>query len=332
MALKINYTNELLQSFCKENNVIIENNITENVNCNTKIISKCLINNCNNSYEKKFHILFKTKNFFCKKCTIQNSVNKNKKIMQEKYGVDCIFQHSDIKQKIKENNIIKYGVDNPSKLEEVKNKMLETKIQKYKIKPKIILTEEEKNKQLIEKYGTINFRNSEVVKNKIKNTCIKKYGKEHISQVDSIQKTKKENNIKKYGCEWHMQVPEIAEKACKNALKCKIYEFISGKTVKVQGYEPFALKNLTENEKINEDDIIIGCKNVPKIWYIDKKGIKRRHYVDIYIPSQNRCIEVKSIWTVKKENVFIKKQAAEELGYLYEILVYNDKGILLNKF
>ena len=291
MALKINYTNELLQSFCKENNVIIENNITENVNCNTKIISKCLINNCNNSYEKKFHILFKTKNFFCKKCTIQNSVNKNKKIMQEKYGVDCIFQHSDI-----------------------------------------ILTEEEKNKQLIEKYGTINFRNSEVVKNKIKNTCIKKYGKEHISQVDSIQKTKKENNIKKYGCEWHMQVPEIAEKACKNALKCKIYEFISGKTVKVQGYEPFALKNLTENEKINEDDIIIGCKNVPKIWYIDKKGIKRRHYVDIYIPSQNRCIEVKSIWTVKKENVFIKKQAAEELGYLYEILVYNDKGILLNKF
>ena len=129
-----------------------------------------------------------------------------------------------------------------------------------------------------------------------------------------------------------MQVPEIAEKACKNALKCKIYEFISGKTVKVQGYEPFALKNLTENEKINEDDIIIGCKNVPKIWYIDKKGIKRRHYVDIYIPSQNRCIEVKSIWTVKKENVFIKKQAAEELGYLYEILVYNDKGILLNKF
>ena len=40
MALKINYTNELLQSFCKENNVIIENNITENVNCNTKIISK----------------------------------------------------------------------------------------------------------------------------------------------------------------------------------------------------------------------------------------------------------------------------------------------------
>ena len=66
MALKINYTNELLQSFCKENNVIIENNITENVNCNTKIISKCLINNCNNSYEKKFHILF---NVFVKQIT-----------------------------------------------------------------------------------------------------------------------------------------------------------------------------------------------------------------------------------------------------------------------
>jgi hypothetical protein len=332
MALKISYTNELLQNFCKENNIIIKNDITEHVNCNTKIISKCFNDNCNNNYEKKFYILFKTKNFFCKKCSIQNGTIKNKKNMQEKYGVDCIFKLKQIKQKIKETNIEKYGVDNPSKHEEFKNKMLKTKIEKYNIKPKIILTEEEKNKQLIEKYGTINFRNSEIIKNKIKDTCIKKYGKEHISQVDSIQKIKKENNIKKYGCEWHMQVPEIAEKVCKNALKSKIYKFPSGKTIKVQGYEPFALKNLIENEQIDENNIVVGCKNVPKIWYIDKKGKKRRHYVDIYIPSQNKCIEVKSIWTVKKENVFIKKQAAEELGYLYEILVYNDKGILLNKF
>ena len=331
MSVKINYNLNLLHEFCKEHNIIL-NNAYDSVNCNTKIISKCITNDCNNNYEKKFHILFKTKNFFCKQCTINNGVIKNKKTMQEKYGVDCIFQSAEIKQKITENNIKKYGVNTPSKLEEVKNKIIESKIHKYNIKPKIILTEEEKNIQLIEKYGTVNFRSSDIIKNKIKNTCIKKYGKEHISQVDDIKQIKKENCIEKYGCEYPMQVPEIAEKISKNSIKYKNFQFPSGKIVLVQGYEPFALKNLIENEKICENDIVVGCKNVPKIWYLDKKGKKSRHYVDIFIPSQNKCIEVKSSWTVKKENVLIKKSAAEALGFVYEIVVYNYKGELINKF
>jgi len=331
MSVKINYNLNLLNEFCKEHDINL-NNKFEFVNCNTKIISKCITNECNNNYEKKFHILFKTKNFFCKQCTINNGIIKNKKTIQKKYGVDCIFQSAEIKQKIIENNFKKYGVNNPSKLEEVKNKMMETKIKKYNIKPKNILTEEEKNKQLIEKYGTVNFRSSDIIKNKIKNTCIEKYGKEHISQVDDIKLIKKEKCMQKYGCEYHMQVPEIAEKIGKNSIKYKNFQFPSGKNVLVQGYEPFALKNLIENEKISENDIVVGCKNVPKIWYVDKKGKKRRHYVDIFIPSQNKCVEVKSSWTVKKENVFVKKAAAEDLGYIYEIIVYNNKGDIINKY
>ena len=85
-------------------------------------------------------------------------------------------------------------------------------------------------------------------------------------------------------------------------------------------------------DKINEDDIITGPKNVPTIWYNDLEGNKHRHFVDIFIPSQNRCIEVKSSWTVKKDNVFFKQNAAKELGYLYEIWVYNEKGTIINKF
>ena len=141
MPVKIYYNHDLLNEFSKEHNIVL-NDILEHVNCNTKIISKCITNECNNNYEKKFHILFKTKNFFCKKCTINNGVIKNKKTIQEKYGVDCIFQSNQIREKITENNIKKYGVDNPSKLKEVKNKMMETKINKYHIKPKILLTKE----------------------------------------------------------------------------------------------------------------------------------------------------------------------------------------------
>jgi hypothetical protein len=53
-----------------------------------------------------------------------------------------------------------------------------------------------------------------------------------------------------------------------------------------------------------------GCKNVPKIWYNDENGKQHRHYVDIFIPSQNRCIEVKLTWTAnkKKDNIYIKNK------------------------
>ena len=58
---------------------------------------------------------------------------------------------------------------------------------------------------------------------------------------------------------------------------------------------------------IDEEDIDTGCKNVSKIWYNDDDK-KHLHYVDIYIPSQNRCIKVKSNWTAEKgkDVIFLK--------------------------
>jgi hypothetical protein len=123
-------------------------------------------------------------------------------------------------------------------------------------------------------------------------------------------------------------------KASKNAYKLKEYTFPSGRVDKIQGYEHYALNELIINEKINESDIITGCKNVPTIWYNDENGKKHRHYVDIYIPSQNKCIEAKSTWTAekKKDNIFLKQKSAKELGYNYEIWVYNSKGIRVEKY
>lgn len=79
---------------------------------------------------------------------------------------------------------------------------------------------------------------------------------------------------------------------------------------------------------VNENDIVVGCKNVPTIWYTTDDGIKHRHYVDIFIPTQNRCIEVKGEWFYRRDkNILkLKKQEAENLGYKYEIWVYNKKG------
>jgi hypothetical protein len=67
---------------------------------------------------------------------------------------------------------------------------------------------------------------------------------------------------------------------------------------------------------------------------LDENGKKHRHYVDIFISSQNRCVEVKSTWTAekKKDNIFLKQTTAKELGYNYEIWVYNSKGIRVEKY
>jgi hypothetical protein len=51
-----------------------------------------------------------------------------------------------------------------------------------------------------------------------------------------------------------------------------------------------------------------------------------RHFVDIFIPSKNLCIEVKSSWTMQKPNVFFKQTSGKLLGYAYEIWVYDCKG------
>jgi hypothetical protein len=118
------------------------------------------------------------------------------------------------------------------------------------------------------------------------------------------------------------------DKVIKSSYSKKEYIFPSGKVEKIQGFENFALDELIINEKINESYIIIGCKNVPEIWYCDDNNKKRRYYVDIYIPSQNRCIEVKSSYTYKiNEKInLLKQNAVKELGYKYEIWIYNKKG------
>jgi hypothetical protein len=116
------------------------------------------------------------------------------------------------------------------------------------------------------------------------------------------------------------------EKISKKSYSRKEYIFPSGRIELIQGYEPFAINDLLFKENIQENDIVTGCKNIPIIWYKDDADKLHKHYVDIFIPSKNLCIEVKSSWTIKKENVFQKQSAAKDLGYNYEIWVYNNKG------
>ncbi len=333
MTSDIKYNYELLNKFCKENNLnILENFEETKVNCNVKLTSKCITEDCNEFFHKKFHILYKTKIFTCKKCTCINSSKKIKQTFLDKYGVENINQLQEIKERKINNCLKKYGVKNVAQNIDIKNKTKETNKLKYiekhnSLPPSFI----DKKQELFEKYGTHDYRNSDYIKNKIKQTVLERYGVDHISKSKDIQSIKRQSCMNKYGVEFPMQYPEFSEKACKNSFLMKKYVLPSGKIIKVQGYEPFALKDIINIDKIDENDIITGCKNVPTIWYNDLQGNKHRHFVDIFIPSQNKCIEVKSNWTVKLNNVFLKQKAAKELGYNYEIWVYDNKGNIIEK-
>ena len=124
-----------------------------------------------------------------------------------------------------------------------------------------------------------------------------------------------------------MQNPIIAEKSSKNSLNAKDYTLPSGKIIKLQGYEKFALDILIT--KYDESDILTGCSNMPEIWYFDEKY--RRYFPDVYIPKDNLIIEVKSSYTYNKNfnEVNIKRLATQALGYTFKLIIFDDKGNIM---
>jgi hypothetical protein len=263
----------------------------------------------------------------------QNFKDQYKATSLEKYGVEHHSQTQNFKDQYKATCLEKYGVDSYNKTDEFKNKFKETFISKYGVDSPFKIEEVvEKGKQTcLEKYGVQYYSQSQKIQEQIKETSLHKYGVEHYTQTQEFKERYKATCLEKYGVENSSQNTEIMEKIIKNAYKLKEYVFPSGKIEKVQGDEPYALKELIENN-IDENDIITGIKNVPTIWYNDVNGKKHRHYVDIFIPSQNRCIEVKSTWTEKINinNIFLKQNAAKEVGYKYEIWVYDSKKNKVN--
>ena len=380
MSNRQRYDFERLDKFCKENSVTLLEEYTDCFLTNKSLIKgKCVYENCNSLFEKRYGELEKT-GAYCKTCIKLVANERRKQSVLEKYGEDNIaktkiykentispkynykllheycnnnnitlyndytneklFAHYLIQGKCSNNNcknifnkkfhklintnalcnscifikakevrkntnLISVGCENYFQNEEIKNKIKQTNLQKY---------------------GVEYICQNQEIKEKIRKTCLKKYGVEHPSYDKNIQNKITQTNIIKYGVEHLMKDPNYLENMFKKAHKFKEFIFPSGRIDKIQGYEHLALNELIINEKINESDIITGCKNVPEILYNDENGKKHSHFVDIFIPSQNKCIEVKSTWTFQKQNVLLKQKAAKELGYKYEIWVYDKKS------
>lgn len=131
--------------------------------------------------------------------------------------------------------------------------------------------------------------------------------------------------IERYGVANPSQVPEFHEKQVKNAFKSKTYIFPSGRTERVQGYEPKALDILQRT--YHENEIYVGqTKPPPTINYYTDDGEYHIYYPDIYIPKDNLIIEVKSDWSYDgRDDWFeinlLKEQACIDAGYNFQFMI-----------
>lgn len=107
------------------------------------------------------------------------------------------------------------------------------------------------------------------------------------------------------------------------SFRYKDYTFPNGRMVKYQGYEHLAFKELIEHG-IDENDIICAKVEVPKISY--RFGdINRVYYPDIFLPKQNKIIEVKSDYTILEdsEKNLAKRNTSISAGYTFEFWIYD---------
>ena len=275
---------------------------------------------------------------------------KAKATNRERYGADNPFQSPEILAKIKDSVIQKYGVDNPAKSNIVKEKIEQTNIKKYGCKNALQNKEIQQKLEAtsIQRYGcrrpseNTEIRNKigkshtnktpeerEQINQKVIQTSLAKYGLTSPHKSTELQKRKKELSLQKYGTEHPMQSKEVQERIQKNAMKHKDYKMPSGEIRKVQGFEPYALDELLKT--YTEDQIKTGRQNIPRIEYHD--GVKKRYYFpDIYIPHENKIIEVKSTWTYKctTDNIELKGKACIDSGYAFDIWIYGNGGKRVN--
>jgi len=243
------------------------------------------------------------------------------KINNEKYGVDWYQQSDDFKDKSREVCLKKYGFDSFTKTDEFKNKLKKTFMEKYGVDwySKSLDFREKFRQKSLEKYGTEHPMLSSEIKNKVSKTIKDKYGKDWYNLTNEFKEYCYRVKDEKYG---H---PIIG-------YKLKEYKLPSGKVIKVQGYENFALNILLK--KYREENLSITYSEIREeigtINYLmdDKEKI---YLPDIYIIPENKIIEVKSDYTynLSLDQNFLKKDACLSSGMLFEFWILDKKGNLL---
>ena len=260
---------------------------------------------CGNQYNKNLRKINEKSGMFCKKCTFEKGQEKGKVTSFEKYGKEYYTQTIECKKRYKETCNSKYGCNNVSQNINIQKKKEET---------------------CLKNHGVNNPGQSLKVQEKMIETNMQKRGVPFALQCPIVRQKGEKTCLERLGVRFSQQNPEVRMKTIKNTFKTKKYTFKNGTQRLVQGDEHFALKELEYEYKLSSDKIITDNDKVPRIIY-NFKDREHYYYVDIYIPSMNKMIEVKSDYFYEKDTEKIHEKAKQcvKEGYLYELWMYTGK-------
>jgi hypothetical protein len=169
---------------------------------------------------------------------------------------------------------------------------------------------------------------SEEVKARMRETCRRRYGIDNVGEIPEVKSKMRRTCLARYGVPHPMQDSAVFERHQRASVKLKTFTTPSGNMLRYQGYEDVALRLLFEM-KLNEADIMVSRSNMPRILYF--KGARRaRYYPDIYVPSLNLLLEVKSVYTFNRERdlTFAKQDACVKQGYKHLIVICDKRHVL----
>ena len=321
---KQKFTKELLDEFLERDGATLIGEYKK-IKRDIPINYKC---RCGEEYKKIMRYIVEEAGALCKKCGMKHMVETQKKSMLDTYGASHPMLVPEFKKKQEETMVANYGVSHNSHNPDTIQKRKDTLMEHFGVAHHLQLPEkiEERRETCRKNFGVDHHLQRDDILAKQRQTNLERRGVEYSLQSKEVRAKGIATNLIVYGVEHPSQNKEVMERTQKNAKKYKEFKMPSGDIRKVQGYEPFALADLIKI--YTEGQIKTDRKDVPRIQYdIDEK--KRYHFPDIFIPHENKLIEVKSTWTVtcKSDNIQLKKKACEEQGFLYEIWCYDKKGI-----
>lgn len=328
----ITFNKRLLLSKLNNDQAILNMHEVQQENLSsTTIIS--FICSCGREASKSFKNLFYNGGAYCELCTQKNSVKKFEETCMERYGVNHPMYCEEFKQRMINTNIAKRGVECVFEDPKIKQKIEATCQEKYNVSNPLLNKDiYDKSRQTLNaKHGVDNPFKSPEIRKKAQQTLQERYNASNLMQVKEFKEKIYATCTKRYGTPFPMQNAEVAERASKNAYKPKEVITPSGKTLQMQGYEPFGYNLLLEEYK--EPDILHLRTEVPELFWYDEDEKQHRYFADFYIPMDNLVIEVKSTFTYsrddKQEKIKKTKEACLAAGYRYRLLMFDPKGKVL---
>lgn len=283
---------------------------------------------CGSESKKIMRAIIDNAGALCKSCSMTHMVETQQNTMIEIYGESNPMLVPEFKKKMEDTMMATYGVSHNSLNPDTVQRRKDTLFENWGVPHHFQLPEkiQERRQNCLDKFGVPHHLQRDDILAKQRATNMERRGVEYALQSEDCKAKAIVTNLAVYGVEHPSQNKEVMERTQKSAKKYKDYVMPSGAVRKVQGYEPFALKEL-EQSGYSEDQIKTDRDEVPTIEY-EVDGKKKYHFPDIFIPHENKIVEVKSTWTLKckTDNVQLKKAAAEQQGFHYEIWCFNGKG------